>query len=45
MRGGYLFSVVVALWLIIELKRMSSCMRSGHLSGVFVVAVVGDLVA
>jgi hypothetical protein len=30
--------------MIIELNMMFSCMRGGHLSGVFCVAVVGDLV-
>ncbi len=36
--------LLLALWLIIELNRMSRYMRGGHLSGVVVLAMLGDLV-
>ncbi len=36
--------LLLALWLIMLLNMMPSCMRGGHLSGVVVLAVVGDVV-
>jgi hypothetical protein len=43
-RWCYCLVLLLALWLIIELNRMLSCMRGVYFSDFVVGAVVGDLV-